>query len=91
VENGGVNGVSCAGSGVVIDGFGGYKQRLVSGQWVDDTTQPPSSDFHGAWADASGGYWAAGGDFISVATPGASRVGVLAYYGVTAPSSTMSQ
>lgn len=90
VENGGVNGVSCAGSGVFIDGFGGYKERLVSGQWVDDTTQPPSNDFHGAWADASGGFWAAGGDFVSVPTPGASRAGVLAYYGATAPSSTVS-
>jgi hypothetical protein len=80
-------------------GFGGFKQRLVSGagqgagqgQWVDDTAQTPSTDFHGAWADSKGGYWAAGGDFISVATPGASRAGVLAYYGVTAPSSTVSQ
>jgi len=94
VENGGVNGVSCDGAGAVIVGFGGFKQRLVAGagqgQWVDDTMQPPSSDFHGAWADAKGGYWAAGGDFISVATPGASRAGVLAYYGVTAPSSTVS-
>lgn len=91
VENGGVNGVSCAGaSGAFIDGFGGYKQRLVAGQWVDDTSQPPNNDFHGAWADPSGGFWAAGGDFVSVPTPGASRAGVLAYWGVTPPSSTMS-
>jgi hypothetical protein len=89
VENGGVNGVSCEGTNVVIVGFGGFKQRLVSGQWVDDTTQPPSSDFHGAWADSRGGFWAAGGDFVSVPTPGASRVGTLAYYGVNVPTSTV--
>lgn len=90
VENGGVNGVSCAGSRVFIDGFGGYKQRLVAGQWIDDTTQPPSNDFHGAWGDPSGGDWAAGGDFVSVAMPGASRAGVLAYFGAAPPSSTVS-
>jgi hypothetical protein len=38
---------------------------------------------------AKGGDRAAGGDFVSVPTPGASRAGVLAYWGVTPPSSTM--
>ena len=84
VVNGGVNGVSCASPGKpVIVGFGGFRQRLVSGQWVDDTsTSPIQNDFHGAWADPSGGFWAAGGHFVDQPQPGVSRDGILAYYGI---------
>ena len=93
VVNGGVNGVSCGSPGhVVIVGFGGFRQRLVSGQWVDDTSSSPiENDFHGAWADPSGGFWAAGGHFVDQPHAGQSRDGILAYYGSASISSTMSK
>ena len=51
------SGVACAGPGaVLIDGFGGLKQRLVNGAWVDDSSAPPFTDLHGAWADPSGAF-----------------------------------
>lgn len=77
-----VSGVSCAAPGqVVIVGSGGAKQRLVMGAWQDDFGTVPYTDLHGAWADASGGYWAVGGNFVAGAQPGVSRQGVIAYYG----------
>jgi hypothetical protein len=83
-----VNGVSCGAPGrVVIVGGGGLKERLSGGQWQDDFAQDPHTDLHGAWADPAGGYWAAGGDFVSGPLDGGSRNGVLAYYGTTTPSS----
>jgi hypothetical protein len=83
-----VNGVSCGSPGhVVIVGFGGLKQRLVAGTWQDDFMAEPHTDLHGAWADASGAYWAVGGDFTTDPAPGVSRAGVLAYYGMNAPGS----
>jgi hypothetical protein len=82
-----VNGVSCASPGnVVIVGFGGLKQRLVRGQWQSDFGAEPYSDLHGAWADPTGAYWAAGGDFITDPRPGAARDGVVGYYGRMVPS-----
>jgi hypothetical protein len=85
-----VNGVACASSGqVVIVGGGGLKQRLASGQWQDDFGAPPYAELHGAWADPGGGYWAAGGDFLTDPRPGASRQGVIAYFGTTVPSSRL--
>ncbi len=85
-----VSGVSCASSGhVVIVGFGGLKQRLTGGSWQDDFGAPPFSDLHGVWADPTGGYWAAGGDFITDPQPGAARLGVVAYYGSAVPSSAI--
>lgn len=85
-----VNGVACASPGhVVIVGFGGLKQRLASGVWQDDFMSEPHIDLHGAWADPSGAYWAAGGDFITDPVMGASRRGVIAYYGATAPAGTL--
>ncbi len=91
VENAGVNGVSCGSAGhVVIDGFGGFRQRLVAGAWVDDTVSSPiENDFHGAWADPQGGYWAAGGHFVDMPSAGASRDGILAYFGSATIASTM--
>jgi hypothetical protein len=89
-----VNGVSCAsaiaGGAVIIVGSAGVKERLVQGQWQDDFQLEPHNDFHGAWADPAGGYWAAGGDFTSGAQAGVSRQGILAYYGSEAPSSALS-
>lgn len=93
VENAGVNGVSCASSGkVVLVGFGGYRQRLVAGTWVDDTAASPLvNDLHGAWADPQGGYWAAGGHFVDMPAAGVSRDGILAYYGAATIASTMAK
>jgi hypothetical protein len=82
-----VNGVSCGPSGdVVIVGFGGLKQRLAGGAWQDDFKDDPLVDLHGAWADGTGAYWAAGGDFSTPPNPGARRGGTLAYYGSSPPS-----
>lgn len=77
-----VNGVTCnPGGAALIVGFGGLKQRLVDGGWVNDFTSPPSGDLHGAWADGTGAFWAAGGDFISNPTPGNARPAIIARYG----------
>jgi hypothetical protein len=77
-----VNGVACGAPGdVVIVGFGGSKQRLVNGVWQDDFGTTPYSDLHGAWADGRGAFWAAGGDFVTAASPGRRRDGVVARYG----------
>jgi hypothetical protein len=83
-----VNGVSCGAPGrIVIVGSAGVKERLSDGQWQDDFAQDPHTDLHGAWADPAGGYWGAGGDFVTGPVDGGSRGGVLAYYGATPPSS----
>jgi hypothetical protein len=85
-----VNGVACGAPGAVaIVGFGGLKQRLADGAWQDDFADEPHVDLHGAWADRDGGYWAAGGDFITKPQPGASRGGLLAYYGAAVPASAL--
>lgn len=77
-----VNGVACnaAGSAAIV-GFGGLKQRLVDGQWVNEFDQEPYSDLHAVWADKQGAFWAVGGDFITPAKDG-KRKGVIARYGV---------
>jgi hypothetical protein len=78
-----VNGVSCGKPGaVVLVGFGGSKQRLVAGEWINDFGTEPFSDLHGAWADSTGTYWAAGGNFVARPAPGVSRSGVVARYGL---------
>jgi hypothetical protein len=82
--NDGVNGVACAAAGrPVIVGFGGIKQRRVDGQWQDDFAQDPHDNLHGVWADTAGGYWAAGGDFVTNARDGGFRGGLVARYGPT--------
>jgi hypothetical protein len=76
------NGVGCGAPGAVaIDGFGALKQRLVSGAWVDDSSRPPLADLHSVWADGSGAFWVAGGDFVAPPKAGKPRAGVLARYG----------
>jgi hypothetical protein len=77
-----VNGVTCGAPGeVLIVGFGGLKQRLVKGAWVDEFDQDPTGDLHGSWADGQGSFWVAGGDFISKASPGKARKATVARYG----------
>jgi len=85
-----VNGVSCASPGApAVVGFGGTKQRLVDGVWIDEFAVAPHGDLHGVWADGRGGFWAAGGDFVSPARAGARRAGVVAYYGSFPPAGTV--
>jgi hypothetical protein len=85
-----VNGVACASPGnVAIVGGGGLKQRLVGGTWTSDFADDPHQDLHGVWADPSGGFWAAGGDFISDPVQGAGRAGVVGYYGTANVSTTL--
>lgn len=89
LENG-VNGVACASPGnVVVVGFGGLKQRLVGGRWQSDFGAEPHGDFHGAWADPSGAFWAVGGDFASKPAPGLGRSGTLAVYGTATVEATL--
>ncbi len=77
-----VNGVTCnPGGEVLLVGFGGLKQRLVNGAWIDEFTTEPYGDLHGSWADGQGAFWAAGGDFASAASPGTPRRAILARYG----------
>lgn len=78
-----VNGVACGppGSAVVV-GFGGLKQRLVDGAWIDEFSVEPYADLHSAWADGQGVFWAAGGDFLAPPKDGR-RKGVVARYGPT--------
>jgi hypothetical protein len=78
-----VNGVSCLSAGLVaIVGFGGSKQRLVDGKFVDDFTSVPHTDLHATWADVeSQAFWAVGGDFVSSPTAGKKRRGIVARYG----------
>ncbi|MDP9002672.1 MAG: hypothetical protein M3O46_21490 [Myxococcota bacterium] len=83
-----VSGVACASPGsVVIVGSGGLKQRLAGGQWHDDMgAEPYNTELHGAWADPTGSYWAAGGDYITSPQSGAARAGVIGFYGSAVPS-----
>lgn len=77
-----VNGVACGPSGsAVIVGFGGLKQRLVDGAWINEFDKEPYSDLHAAWADGQGTFWAVGGDFLSPPKAGVVRKGVVARYG----------
>jgi hypothetical protein len=77
-----VNGVTCGAPGeVLIVGFGGLKQRLVDGTWIDEFAQEPYADMHATWADGQGTFWTVGGDFLSHATAGKARKAVLGRYG----------
>ena len=87
-----VNGVGCAAPGVVaLDGSGALKQRLLGGTWTDDSADAPLVDLHGVWADPSGAFWVAGGDFAAPASPGKLRAGVLARYGVGSVSTVLAR
>lgn len=80
-----VNGVTCnPGGAVLLVGFGGLKQRLVDGQWINEFTTPPYEDLHGSWADGQGAFWAAGGDFSSPAAAGTARHATIARWGAGA-------
>ncbi len=81
-----VNGVTCGpgddgADAVLVVGFGGLKQRLVDGQWINDFTLAPYADLHGSWADGAGAFWTAGGDFSSDPVAGEARTAVIARYG----------
>ncbi|AUX48152.1 hypothetical protein SOCE26_096820 [Sorangium cellulosum] len=77
-----VNGVACGRPGeVAIVGYGGLKQRLVDGAWIDEFTEEPYADLHAVWSDREGAFWAVGGDFLSGPAPGRARKGVVARYG----------
>jgi len=77
-----VNGVTCgAGGEVLLVGYGGLKQRLVNGKWINEFALEPYSDLHGSWADGDGAFWTAGGDFASPAVAGKARDAVIARYG----------
>jgi hypothetical protein len=83
-----VTGVACAAAGdAVIVGFGGLKQRLTQGRWQSDFAYDPHQYLHGAWADPSGAFWAAGGDYASDPMPGVGRAGLVGYFGAATPSS----
>ncbi|WP_438016744.1 hypothetical protein WMF18_39080 [Sorangium sp. So ce315] len=87
-----VNGVACGRPGeVAIVGYGGLKQRLVDGAWIDEFTEEPYADLHAVWADGEGAFWAVGGDFLSQPTPGRPRKGVVARYGKGQIADTVSR
>ncbi|WP_437296085.1 WD40/YVTN/BNR-like repeat-containing protein [Sorangium sp. So ce426] len=87
-----VNGVACGRPGeVAIVGYGGLKQRLVDGAWIDEFTEEPYADLHAVWADKEGAFWAVGGDFLSQPTPGRARKGVVARYGTGQIADTVSR
>jgi hypothetical protein len=78
----GANGVACASPGnLAIVGFGGLKRRLSNGTWSDDLPFAPHGDLHSVWADETGSFWAAGGDFISKPKPNVARTGTIARFG----------
>lgn len=80
---GSVNGVATWTVGdAAIVGFGGMKQRLVAGEWIDDFLEEPHADLHATWAEGDGTYWAVGGNFLTPANVGALREGIVARYGV---------
>lgn len=84
-----VNGVTCGAPGeVLLVGFGGLKQRLVKGAWVDEFDKDPTGDLHGSWGDGQGAFWAAGGDFVSKPTANKARRAILAHWG-TKPTATI--
>ena len=73
--------MACSAAGdVAIVGFGGLKQRLVKGAWIDEFSTAPFVDLHAAWSPAPGEVWAVGGDWIGKATD-APRRGVVAHFG----------
>lgn len=77
-----VNGVACGSSGsVALVGFGGLKERLVDGTWINEFTVEPFDDLHAAWAEGAGAFWAVGGDFSTGPVAGKRRKGVVARYG----------
>ncbi|MBX3229831.1 MAG: hypothetical protein KIT84_05810 [Labilithrix sp.] len=80
-----LNGVSCGRGGVVVVGGGSLKLRLVTRSdgtrgWETDFGSEPLVDLHGAWADPTGAFWGAGGQFTAAPRPNTKRQGALARY-----------
>ena len=84
-----LNGVSCNGGRVVVVGGGSLKLRLVNGVWESDFGSEPFMDLHAAWADSSGAFWGAGGQFATSAKAGAKRKGVIARFAADVVPSTL--
>lgn len=76
-----LNGVSIADDGTIfVVGAAGAKFRRSAGVWQDDTLAEPAVNLHAVFALPDGTALAAGGDFFTGPTPGASRDGVLARF-----------
>ncbi len=86
-----VNGVSCESGHVVIVGGGSLKLRLERGTWQSDFGSEPFTDLHAAWADSTGAFWAAGGQFAAAARANTSRQGVIGRYARDVVSSTLAK
>ena len=86
-----VNGVACNRPGeVAIVGFGGLKQRLVDGTWIDEfDIEPYSTALHATWGDGEA-FWAVGGDWLGAPKP-APREGVVARFGSGEVPDTLGQ
>jgi hypothetical protein len=76
---------------VAIVGFGGLKQRLVDGKWIDEFDVEPYTGLHATWADGQGTFWAVGGDFVSGPSAGKPREGVVARYGTGTVADTLTK
>ena len=69
----------------IFGGAEGAKVRLQAGVFTDDSAlSPRDSDFHGGWLDGPDDLFLVGGNFT--APMGAPRVGVIAHYGATLPT-----
>jgi hypothetical protein len=79
---GSVNGVACGAGETLLVGSGGLKLRKSGGAWTSESSKPPFTDLHAAWADGTGAFWAGGGDFVSPPIAGRAREGVVARYGL---------
>ncbi len=84
-----VNGVSCHAGRAVVVGGGSLKLRREGGAWVSDFGSEPYTDLHGAWADPSGAFWGAGGQFAATPKAGAKRGGVVARFAADAIPGTL--
>lgn len=86
-----LNGVSCAAGRPVVVGGGSLKLRLVNGAWESDFGSEPYTDLHAAWADPSGSFWGAGGEFTAAPRAGVRRNGVLARFGANVTKSALAR
>jgi hypothetical protein len=92
IEGGFGNAVGCtAAQKALVIGFGGMKLRVdaTAPSATEDTLLPPFADLHGVWTAPDGTVWVTGGDWLSQASPGAPREGVVARYGVGKVSSSL--
>lgn len=82
----GLTGVSMSAKGAAfVVGLAGVKWRREAGKWIDESDQDPLQDLHGVWTAPDGSALAAGGNFVAAGGPGATRKGVVAYFGTRPP------